>query len=231
MMSISGTGNIQGQSGQTAPDMNRATDSVSKSIQNQIAKVQKQLQELSSNENMTIEEKMKKRQELQQEITSLNQQLRQHEIELRKKQQEEASKAEDLTGGKRTEAAKKEQKGTGLSQASMHAMVSADTSMKQAKVQGSTATRLEGKANVLESEIKLDAQRGTATERKEEELAELQQKAQSAKDSQGSILVTAAEEMQNANKTANESDQHEDPDRSEEKGQRSGVYTPVDVYV
>lgn len=37
--------------------MTKATDSVSKNIQNQIANAQKQLQELSANKDMSIEEK------------------------------------------------------------------------------------------------------------------------------------------------------------------------------
>ena len=70
-------------------------------------------------------------------------------------------------------------KDTGLSLASMQTMISADSSMKQAKVQGSMATQMQGRASVLESEIKQDAGKGN-TEKKEEELAELQAKAQSA---------------------------------------------------
>ena len=38
----------------------------------------------------------------------------------------------------------RKKKGTGLSKASMQAMISADSSMKQAKVQGSMATQIEG---------------------------------------------------------------------------------------
>jgi len=49
-------------------------------------------------------------------------------------------------------------------------MISADSSMKRAKVQGSMATQMEGRAGVLESEIKQDAGKGN-TEKKEEELA------------------------------------------------------------
>ena len=62
---------------------------------------------------------------------------------------------------------------------SMQAMLCADSSMKQAKVQGSMATQIQGRASVLESEIKQDAGKGN-TEKKEEELAELKAKAQSA---------------------------------------------------
>ena len=64
---------------------------------------------------------------------------------------------------------------SGLSQASMTAMLSVDTSIKQAKVQGSVATNLEGRANVLKAEVK---QGGGNVEAKKEEIAELEQKAQ-----------------------------------------------------
>lgn len=45
--------------------------------------------------------------------------------------------------------AKSGDKGNGLSQASMKAMMSADSSMKQAQIQGNAATRMEGRAGVL----------------------------------------------------------------------------------
>ena len=150
--------------------MAQANDSVSKNIQNQIANAQQKLQDLSSNEELSLEDKMKKRQEIQQEITNLNQQLRQHQIEQRKEQQSKKSSMDDIVAGTKNTSAKK---GTGLSQAGMRAMISADSSMKQAKVQGSMATQMEGRAGVLESEIKQDAGKGN-TEKKEEELADLQ---------------------------------------------------------
>ena len=171
-------------------------DSVSKNIQNQIANAQKKLQELSSNEELSIEDKMKKRQEIQQEINNLNQQLRQHQIEQRKEQQsKKSSSMDDMVAGTKNTSAKK---GTGLSQASMQAMISADSSMKQAKVQGSMATQMEGKAGVLESEIKMDKGRGASTEKKEEELADLQAKAQAATAAQVSTLADANKKMEEA---------------------------------
>ena len=113
---------------------------------------------------------MKKRQEIQQEINNLNQQLRQHQIEQRKEQQSKnSSSMDDMVAGTSNTSKKKD---TGLSQASMQAMLCADSSMKQAKVQGSMATQIQGRASVLESEIKQDAGKGN-TEKKEEELAEL----------------------------------------------------------
>ena len=111
--------------------MAQANDSVSKNIQNQIANAQQKLQDLSSNEEMSLEDKMKKRQEIQQEINNLNQQLRQHQIEQRKEQQSKnSSSMDDMVAGTKNTSAKK---GTGLSQAGMRAMISADSSMKQAR--------------------------------------------------------------------------------------------------
>ena len=177
--------------------MNQATDSYSRNIQNQISNAQKQLQELSSNEEMTLEEKMKKRQEIQQQISDLNMQLRQHQMEQRKeKQQAKGSSMDDMLGGTRSGKAANE--GSGLSQASMTAMISAGTSMKQAKAQGSVATKMEGRAGVLESEIKLDSARGNDTSKKQEELADVQQKAQAAVFSQLSTLADASKTMEKA---------------------------------
>ena len=168
---------INGLNGANTPaggmNMTKATDSVSKNIQNQIANAQKQLQELSANKDMSIEEKMKKRQEIQQQITDLNNQLRQHQIEQRKEQQAKKSSMDDMLGGSRKTTPKAGTQSTGLSQASMKAMISADSAMAQAQVQGSVATRMEGRAGVLESEIKLDMARGDDVEKKKEELAEV----------------------------------------------------------
>ena len=189
---FSGTNTQTGTMGMT-----QGNDSVSKNIQNQIANAQQKLQDLSSNEEMSLEDKMKKRQEIQQEINNLNQQLRQHQIEQRKEQQSKnSSSMDDMVAGTSSTSKKKD---TGLSQASMQAMICADSSMKQAKVQGSMATQNRGRASVLESEIKQDAGKGN-TEKKEEELAELQAKAQSATAAQMSTLADANKSVEEAQK-------------------------------
>ena len=194
-MKINGTNGANTQMVQMG--MNQAADSYSKNIQNQIANAQKQLQELSSNEDMTLEEKMKKRQEIQQQISDLNMQLRQHQIEQRKeKQQAKGSSMDDMLGGTgNTGSAKAGNKNTGLSQASMTAMISADTSIKQAKVQGSVATSMEGRANVLKAEVKQD---GGNVEVKKKEIAELEQKAENATASQMNTLAEANKTMEEA---------------------------------
>ena len=196
MMKINGFNGTNTQTG--AMGMAQANDSVSKNIQNQIANAQQKLQDLSSNEELSLEDKMKKRQEIQQEITNLNQQLRQHQIEHRKEQQRKKSSMDDMVAGTKNTSAKK---GTGLSQAGMRAMISAESSMKQAKVQGSMATQMEGRAGVLESEIK----QGN-TEKKEEELADLQAKAQSATVAQMSSLSDANKSMEETAKADNRTD-------------------------
>ncbi len=195
-MTINGINGTNAQRGQMG--MNPATDSYSRNIQNQIANAKKQLQELSSNEEMTLEEKRKKRQEIQQEISDLQMQLRQHQMEQRRaavsgseKQQEKASSRDDMLGGTKANAG---EKSTGLSQASMTAMLSADTSVKQAKVQGSAATEMKGRANVLKAEIK----QGGSTEAKEGELADLEQKAVNATASQMNTLAEANKAVEEA---------------------------------
>ena len=191
-MKINGINGANTQMGQMG--MNQATDSYSRNIQSQIANAQKQLQELSSNEEMTLEEKMKKRQEIQQQISDLNMQLRQHQAEQRKeKQQAKASSMDDMIGGTKSKAG---EKGIGMSQASMTAMISADTSIKQAKVQGSVATSMEGRAGVLESEIKNN--HGADVTKKKEELADVTQKAQAATVSQMNTLAEANKAMEEA---------------------------------
>ena len=128
----------------------------------------------------------------------------------------------------------------------MRAMISADSSMKQAKVQGSMATQMEGRAGVLESEIKQDAGKGN-TEKKEEELADLQAKVQSATVSKADNRTDAAEtkkdQTQNAENTQENADTATDASENadvktetaetiknpaSESGQ-SVVYTPIDI--
>lgn len=189
---------------------------------------------LSSNEELSLEDKMKKRQEIQQEITNLNQQLRQHQIEQRKEQQSKKSSMDDMVAGTKNTSAKK---GTGLSQAGMRAMISADSSIKQAKVQGSMATQMEGRAGVLESEIKQDAGKGN-TEKKEE-LADLKAKAQSATAAQMSSLSDANKSMEEAAKADNRTDASDNADVKTETAEtitnpasesgQSVVYTPIDI--
>lgn len=209
--------------------MNQGTDAVSKNLQNQIANAQKQMQELGENKEMSLEEKMKKRQEIQQQISDLQNQLRQHQIEQRKEnQQKSGSSMDDMLGGNR-QAAKAKKGGTGMSSASMQAIISADSSMHQVKVQGAVKSEMEGKAGVLESEIKLDAARGGDTTKKREELAEVEAKAQDITASQMEILSEtekdlkeAAEADREAEKKVDKKDKTEDKDKTDKSDQKLG---------
>lgn len=205
--------------------MNQAADSYSRNLQKQIENAKKQLQELSSNQDMTLEEKMTKRQEIQKQITDLNNQLRQHQMEQRREQQQaKGSSMEDFIGGsKKSGAAKQANAGSGLSQTSMKAMISADSSMKQAQVHGSVATKMEGRAGVLKAEIKQDA--GHGVEAKKEELAEVEQIAEKATASQMNTLSQANKvvkeaakaEQTDTEKTAENKETRTDTEKTEKK--------------
>lgn len=184
---MSGTNTQAGQMG-----MSQTTDAYSRNIQNQIVNAQKQLQELSADEEMTLEEKMKKKQEIQQQISNLNMQLRQHQIEQRReKQRAKGAAMDEMLGGTRKKA---DGRSAGLSKASMTAMISADASMKQAKIQGGVAAQMQGRANVLKVEIKQSG----STKAKEEELADLEQKAANAAASQMNTLAEANKTVEEA---------------------------------
>lgn len=199
-----------------ASGMGNMTDAVSKNIQSQIARAQKELQELASNQDMAMEEKMKKKQELQQEISMLNQQLRQHQIEMRREQQAKDTSMDEMLGSDRNVAREKDNE-SGLSQASMQAMISADSSMKHAKAQGSVASKLDGKAGVLESEIHMDKTRGGNVEKKEQELSEIQAKAKAAASSQISTLDKAVKKMKEPAEEERETEAAEDEKNAADK--------------
>ncbi len=223
---------INGLNGTNSPmgGMNmKATDSVSKSIQNQIANAQKQLQDISANKDMSIEEKMKKRQEILQEITDLNNQLRQHQMELRKeKQQAKGSSMNDMLGGNTKTTSKVGKQSAGLSQASMKAIMSADSAMAQAQVQGSVASQMEGRAGVLEAEIKLDSARGGNVEAKKEELAEVQQKATAAQEAQLNTLADANKELEEAAKADQKAEKTEDKKNDKKADKKDAVSNEKD---
>lgn len=218
-MTISGVSGVNAGVGTIG--MNQTQDPESRELQRQIADAKKKLQELSSDDSMSMEEKMKKRQEIQKQISELNIQLRQHQMELRrqaaekaKEQKEQNYGADDLAGqGKKAGSTGKGRPAAGLFQNSMQAMISAEGSLKQAKVQGSVAKQMEGRAGVLEIEIKLDLARGGSAEAKEKELDEVKEKAAGATASQMSTLSDANETI----RKAGEEEQEKTEEKTEEK--------------
>ena len=199
----------------------QGNDSFSRMIQNQIANAQKELQELSENNDMSVEEKMKRRQEIQQRITDLNHQLRQHQIEQRRENQGKDNVIERNLPAKKTD---KSGKGTqrGMSASTMRSIISADAAMSQAQVQSRVATRMEGRAGVLEAEIKQDAAKGKSVESKREELAEIQEKAAAAQTSQMNVLTAVNKDLE---ETA------ESEGAEEESGQRKAEKVKGESFV
>lgn len=159
--------------------MAQKMDSFSINIKNEIARKQKEQQEISSNKSLSAEEKMKKRQEIQRQINDLYNQLRQHQIEQRREKQQA-----EMSAGNNRAAANEDKQTAGLSQASMESMISADSAMAQAKVQGRAVTGMEGRIRGLKAEIRQDAGSGSSVKKKQEELEKLEQKKLSASASQ-----------------------------------------------
>lgn len=201
--SVNGTGMQPGSAGMGA-GLGGEMDPISKDLQNQIEKLQQDLKEISANQDMPTDTKMKKRQEIQKQISDLQIQLRQHQIETRKEERQkkkEKSSFDDLLGTKQQEN-QNSGPNTGMSTGSMIAMISADASLKQANVNGSTAKKMKSKANVLEAEISLDSGRGGSSNvgLKEAELAKAKETAEKATASQMDSLAQAGEALQSAAK-------------------------------
>jgi len=90
---------------------------------------------------------------------------------------------------------------TGLSRKKMHDIVSADSSLQQAGLQGTVITRIRGGIVILRGEMKQDERLGTDTEKKQDELEKLEKKEQRAMAFQFSVLGEANDTMKPAAKT------------------------------
>ena len=172
-------------------------DDISKNIQQQIMNLKKQLGEIDANKDISIEEKMEKRKDINQQITDLERQLRQHELEMQKEKQQAKQRSQE---NKVNENQKNNKPSTGVSEASMQSMITADVAVKQAAKQGNLATKMKGRVGVLESEIKLDAGRGLNVEHKQEELAKAQSTGTKAITSQAKLLAKAGKDIEVAAK-------------------------------
>lgn len=223
--SVNGTGMQPGSAGMGVGG--GQMDPESKNLQQQIDRLQQELKEVSANQDMPADTKMKKRQEIQKQISELEIQLRQHQIEARKEERQkkkEESSFDDLMGTKPQEKANANQN-VGMSAGNMEAMISAEASVKQANVNGSTAKKMEGKANVLEAEISLDGGRGGSSNvgLKEAELAKTKEAAEKATASQMDSLVQAGETLQSAAK-----DEKADQQEGEEEKKAPGTEKETD---
>lgn len=176
-------------------------DAVTRGLQSQIEELQRQMQNLAADESLTMEEKLKKKQELQDKIMDLQNQLQKHQAEQRQMQKEERTKA----------AEQKSYDETG-----MQTVISSDAAMKNAQIQESTASRMDGRAAVLRSEMELDAGRDSSPlKSKTDELARVEQGAENARSTQMQILGKTNQNLSDAAKAES------DPEKAEEvKGKR-----------
>ena len=208
-MRVNGANGINISAAALGMEAGGSADPQVKDLQNQIQNLQKQLKELGSNSEMPAELKSRKRQDLQKQISDLEAQLRQRQIEVKheeavKKQQKKGGSLDEMLGVK-PQAKKDGRQSAGMSAGSMEALISADASLKQADVHGSTAQKMEGRAGVLEAEISMDSMSGgaSAVASKKEQLAEAQAKAAEAASAQMGSLAQAAEEAKKAGEAEN----------------------------
>lgn len=256
MMNVSGVNVQVDQTNQMG--MGKKTDPISKNIQTQISNAQKRLEELSANKEMSMEEKMEKRKEIQEQIHDLNKQLRQYEFEQRKEKQQKKSTNKDMPSSKSAEKSNNRKQKTGLSQASMTAMISADSAKEQAQSLGNVVTQLEGRKSVLGAEIEQDARRGRDVTKKQGEFEDLEERIVNAENSQIHMLTKAKEEMEEAEKSDQQAKETENAAKkkiNEEKNTKEvkkeknasidfseingemekssdipvGIYTPIDI--
>ena len=247
-MNVNGVNGAGMRQNTTGTGAGNQTDPVSKDLQSQIEKLKNDLHEISANQEMSVDAKMKKRQEIQKQISELEIQLRQHQMEAKREERQkkkDESTFDDLTGTK-PQKKQGDSQSMGMSAGSREAMISADKAIKQASVNGSTAKRMEGRANVLEVEIKLDRSRNGSSNAnlKEEELAKTKESMENASASQIDSLVQAGKTMQEASREDKEEGQKGEEKKipgTEEERENSGVsdnevleetgyaYHPVDV--
>ena len=96
-------------------------------------------------------------------------------------------------------------------------MLYADSAMARAQVQGSVATQMEGRAGVLESEIKLDSARGGDVSAKKEELEEIKQKVAAVETAQMNTLADASKKMEEAAKEEQKTEKTDAKDKKADK--------------
>lgn len=209
---------------------NPQMDSYSKNLKKQIEDAQKELQELARDDEMDPDTKMKKRQEIQKQISNLNMQLRQHQMEERRKAQQEKLQQNEQKSQETNRTEKSKEKAAGLSQNNMQAMLSAESSIKQAKIHGGTANQMENESNIKRTEIKLEGGGSTRTandnvvvSKKWDEAEGMEQKAQAASASQASLLAETQHKLEKANERGST-----DTGR-EEKNEENAIGSNVDI--
>lgn len=115
-----------------------------------------------------------------------------------------ADKVKEAAASEKEEQAEDEEDNAAnpaISDQQMQAMVSSDTSMRQAASIGMLVTKTEGGIAVLKGEIKQDAYRGADTEKKEAELSDMQKQRQREMGVQFALLSEAGQTKKSADDT------------------------------
>ena len=120
---------------------------------------------------------------------------------------------------------------SGLSGAGMQAIISADSSMKQVKIQGAVRSQMEGKAGVLKSEIKLDEARGGETSKKKEELEQMEERAQDITASQMEIISDTKKKLEEAAKADQEASKTEKTGKKDKTDEKFATKQYVDLEI
>lgn len=199
--------------------MPAAVDSESKALQKQIEMKQKELKELSSKDDIPLEEKAKQKQQLQQEITQLEAQLRMHQQEVKQQKQQENAMQNPMaaSGERQSLAASMSLSPEGTAMAGMESLLSAHSSLKQARVQQGVGKSLQADAKVLESEIKQDKNLGASVEKKEQQLEELNQRSTDAMSYAAAALNQANETVAEAKDSEEKKNEGADADKKDEE--------------
>ena len=96
-----------------------------------------------------------------------------------------------------------------LSSIMTQSLLSANTLRRNANVQLNAKNRMDGHAEVLETEIKLDGARGGDTQKKQEELKEIKEKASALEEKTINTLAAASEDLKKAAKEDHEAEKAE----------------------
>lgn len=120
------------------------------------------------------------------------------DIDAEKKQTEKADETKEDAGVKKETEDTDNNVDTGLSGRKMQAMVSADTSLKQAGGLGTVISRIRGGIAILKGEMDQDARYGADTGKKESALEDMEKREQRARSVQAAVLGEANSVMKSA---------------------------------
>ncbi len=183
-------------------------------LQKQIEAKRKQLSDLQNDDRMSPEQKQRKREEIQQEISELEAQKNAAEMAAKQKEREEAQERQAKSSG---DSYSRNQDGdtSRISARGMQAMISASQSMEMAEIKGNIRNSFEDEASILETEIKLDEGKGVVSERKQDELADINVKTKTLGQENARDLQRANEEIE---ENFRDKDDKEQVDKKEESG-------------